>query len=147
MIVDGFGRSARNFQSAGYDGVEIHAAHGYLVAQFLSPASNRRSDAYRGDTLEGRTRLLFEVVDAIREQCGVEFPIGVRLSADEEDSPMASALDDTLEIVDLLQETSPRRIHLRSRAGCAEPTSRIRASRRVSRSVSSRRSSSLPTYP
>jgi 2,4-dienoyl-CoA reductase (NADPH2) len=46
-IVDGFGRSAANFQAARYDGVEIHAAHGYLVAQFLSPASNRRTDAYR----------------------------------------------------------------------------------------------------
>jgi 2,4-dienoyl-CoA reductase (NADPH2) len=106
MIVDGFGRSARNFQSAGYDGVEIHAAHGYLVAQFLSPASNRRTDAYRGDTLEGRTRLLFEVVDAIREQCGGDFPIGVRLSADEETAD-GLTLDDALEIVDLLQETSP----------------------------------------
>ena len=73
MIVDAFGRSATNFQSAGYDGVEIHAAHGYLVAQFLSPASNRRTDAYRGDTLEGRTRLLFEVIEAIREQCGAGF--------------------------------------------------------------------------
>ena len=106
MIVDGFGRSARNFHSAGYDGVEIHAAHGYLVAQFLSPASNRRTDAYRGDTLEGRTRLLFEVVGAIREQCGPEFPIGVRLSADEETAD-GLTLDDTLEIVDLLQTTAP----------------------------------------
>ena len=57
MIVDAFATSAVNFQAAGYDGVEISAGHGYLVAQFLSRASNLRSDAYRGDTLEGRTRL------------------------------------------------------------------------------------------
>lgn len=106
MIVDAFGRSARNFQSAGYDGVEIHAAHGYMVAQFLSPASNRRTDAYRGDSVEGRTRLLFEVVETIRERCGAEFPIGVRLSADDE-TPDGLTLDDTLEIVDLLQTSAP----------------------------------------
>ena len=54
MIIDAFGSSAENYQAAGYDGVEIHAAHGYLIAQFLSQASNRRIDAYRGDTLQGR---------------------------------------------------------------------------------------------
>jgi 2,4-dienoyl-CoA reductase-like NADH-dependent reductase (Old Yellow Enzyme family) len=106
MIVDGFGRSARNFQAAGYDGVEIHAAHGYLVAQFLSPASNRRSDAYRGDTLEGRTRLLVELVREIRARCRNDFPIGVRLSADEETTE-GMGLDDALEIVDELQSTAP----------------------------------------
>jgi 2,4-dienoyl-CoA reductase (NADPH2) len=106
MIVEAFGGSARNFQSAGYDGVEIHAAHGYLLAQFLSPASNRRTDAYRGDTLEGRTRLLFQVVEAIRERCGGDFPIGVRLSADEQTAD-GLTLDDALEIVDLLQTTAP----------------------------------------
>jgi 2,4-dienoyl-CoA reductase (NADPH2) len=63
MIIDGFGRSAANFKAGGYDGVEVHAAHGYLVSQFLSPESNRRTDAYRGDTLEGRLRLLVEIVE------------------------------------------------------------------------------------
>jgi 2,4-dienoyl-CoA reductase-like NADH-dependent reductase (Old Yellow Enzyme family) len=106
MIVDGFGRSAANFQAAGYDGVEIHAAHGYLVAQFLSPASNRRTDAYRGDSLEGRLRLLVEIVEELRTRCGVGYPVGVRLSADEH-APGGLTLDDTLEIVDALQEAAP----------------------------------------
>ncbi|HET7379207.1 MAG TPA: NADH:flavin oxidoreductase, partial [Gaiellales bacterium] len=105
MIVDAFARSAANLQAAGYDGVEIHAAHGYLVAQFLSAASNLRVDAYGGDSLEGRLRLLLELVEEIRTQCGSDFPVGVRLSA-EEHAPGGMTLDDTLEIVDALQEAA-----------------------------------------
>ena len=78
-----FGQTARNLQLAGYDGTEIHAAHGYLAAQFLSPATNRRSDAY-GGTPEKRMRFLLEVIDSIRAQCGDSFGLSVRLSADEE---------------------------------------------------------------
>jgi 2,4-dienoyl-CoA reductase (NADPH2) len=105
-IVEGFGRSAANFQLAGYDGIEIHAAHGYLVAQFLSPASNRRLDAYRGDTLEGRMRLLIEIVERVRESCGIDYPVGVRLSA-EEHTRDGLAIDDTIEIIDALQGSAP----------------------------------------
>jgi 2,4-dienoyl-CoA reductase-like NADH-dependent reductase (Old Yellow Enzyme family) len=105
-IVEAFGRSAANYLAAGIDGAEVHAAHGYLVAQFLSPASNARLDAYRGDTLEGRTRFLVEIVEEIRSRCGPEFVVGVRLSADEH-SPGGLTLDDTLEIVDVLQEAAP----------------------------------------
>ena len=65
-IVDAFGRSAGNLRRAGFDGIDIHAAHGYLVAQFLSPATNRRVDAY-GGTHEKRTRFLLEVIDSIRK--------------------------------------------------------------------------------
>lgn len=82
-IVRAFGHSARNLQRTGYDGVEIHAAHGYLAAQFLSPATNRRTDAY-GGTPERRMRFLLEVIDSIREHCGSDFGLSVRLSADEE---------------------------------------------------------------
>jgi 2,4-dienoyl-CoA reductase (NADPH2) len=106
MIVDAFATSAVNFQAAGYDGVEISAGHGYLVAQFLSPASNRRTDAYRGDTLEGRTRLLREIVEAMRGRCGADYPVGIRLSADEE-TPDGLTPDDTREICVALQETAP----------------------------------------
>lgn len=82
-IVHAFGHSARNLQRTGYDGVEIHAAHGYLAAQFLSPATNRRTDAY-GGTPERRLRFLLEIIDSIRDHCGREFGLSVRLSADEE---------------------------------------------------------------
>ena len=106
MIVDAFARSAANFQAAGYDGVEVSAGHGYLVAQFLSPASNRRTDAYRGDTLEGRTRLLREIVEAMRDRCGAGYPVGIRLSAEEE-TPDGLTIDDTREIVYAIQDAAP----------------------------------------
>jgi 2,4-dienoyl-CoA reductase (NADPH2) len=106
MVVDAFGTTAQNFKAAGYDGVEIHAAHGYLVAQFLSPASNRRTDAYRGDMLEGRTHFLRDLVEEIRTRCGKDFVVGARLSAEEETAD-GLTLDDTLEIVDAVQTTAP----------------------------------------
>jgi 2,4-dienoyl-CoA reductase (NADPH2) len=82
-LVRAFGHSAHNLQVSGHDGVEIHAAHGYLVAQFLSPATNHRTDAY-GGTPEKRVRFLREVIDAIRTRCRDDFVLGIRLSADEE---------------------------------------------------------------
>ena len=94
-IVEWFGRSARHMQLGGYDGIDIHAAHGYLVAQFLSPATNRRTDAY-GGTPEKRMRFLLEVIDSIRKHCGDEMGLSVRLSADEE-------VVDGLEVNDTIQ--------------------------------------------
>jgi len=105
MIVDGFGLSAANFRAGGFDGVEIHAAHGYLVSQFLSPDSNRRTDAYGGD-LDGRMRLLVEIVEEIRARCGDAYPLGVRVTGDDYvDGGLT--LDDTRAIVHRLQETAP----------------------------------------
>jgi 2,4-dienoyl-CoA reductase-like NADH-dependent reductase (Old Yellow Enzyme family) len=66
-------------QKSGYDGVEVHGAHGYILTQFLSEAINQRADEYGGN-LENRARLLFEVVNGIRAACGREFLLGVRLS-------------------------------------------------------------------
>lgn len=81
-IVQGFEVSARNMQQAGMDGVEIHAASGYLLHQFLSPCTNKRDDEYGGD-LENRLRLTLEVVDRVRRACGPQFAVGVRLVGDE----------------------------------------------------------------
>jgi 2,4-dienoyl-CoA reductase (NADPH2) len=105
MIVDAFGRSAVNFRAAGFDGIEIHGAHGYLVAQFLSPAANRRTDAY-GGSFENRTRLLVEIVDEIRSRCGGDYPLGVRLTGDDYlDGGLT--LDDTRRVALHLQESAP----------------------------------------
>lgn len=82
-IVESFGYCAANLKRTGHDGVEIHGAHGYLVAQFLSPATNFRTDAY-GGSLECRMRFLREVIESIRRHCGDDFVLGLRLSADEE---------------------------------------------------------------
>jgi 2,4-dienoyl-CoA reductase (NADPH2) len=82
-LVHAFGHSARNLELSGHDGAEVHAAHGYLVAQFLSPATNHRTDAY-GGTPQKRMRFLREVIDSMRSQCSSDFVLGIRLSADEE---------------------------------------------------------------
>jgi 2,4-dienoyl-CoA reductase (NADPH2) len=105
MIVDAFGRSAANFQAAGFDGLEIHGGHGYLVAQFLSPLSNRRGDGY-GGPLERRARLLVEIIEEIRGRCGAGFPLGVRLTGDDY-TPGGLTLDDTRATADLLQRVAP----------------------------------------
>jgi 2,4-dienoyl-CoA reductase-like NADH-dependent reductase (Old Yellow Enzyme family) len=82
-VVDGFARSAGNCAAAGLDGVEIHAAHGYLIHEFLSPHSNLRSDEYGGD-LAGRMRFCVEVLEAVRAAVGPTVAVGVRLVGDEE---------------------------------------------------------------
>jgi 2,4-dienoyl-CoA reductase (NADPH2) len=105
MIVEAFGRSAANFQAAGFDGIEIHAAHGYLVAQFLSEESNRRADAY-GGPLEGRMRLLVEIIEEIRARCGGDYPLGVRLTGDDY-TRGGLTLDDTREMAVTLQDEAP----------------------------------------
>lgn len=66
-------------QKAGYDGVEVHGAHGYIISQFISKDTNHRTDQY-GGSLENRSRLLFEIVEGIRKACGKSFLLGVRLS-------------------------------------------------------------------
>ena len=75
--------AAERAKKAGYDGVEVHSAHGYLLDQFYSPLSNKRTDAYTGSTLEGRTKLQAEIVRAIRERMGPDFLISLRLGASD----------------------------------------------------------------
>jgi 2,4-dienoyl-CoA reductase-like NADH-dependent reductase (Old Yellow Enzyme family) len=77
-IVEAFGRAARRVEAAGFDGVQIHGAHGYLVTQFLSPRSNRRRDRW-GGSLENRMRFVVEVVRAIRRQVDQDFPVMIKL--------------------------------------------------------------------
>jgi 2,4-dienoyl-CoA reductase-like NADH-dependent reductase (Old Yellow Enzyme family) len=79
QLRDDFISAALRAKRAGYDGVEVHGAHGYILTQFLSDAVNHRTDQY-GGSLENRARLLFEIVEGIRSECGKEFLIGVRLS-------------------------------------------------------------------
>lgn len=81
-VVEGFVRSAVHLHDAGFDGVELHGAHGYLITQFLSPWSNLRSDAWGGDTAR-RTAFVTEIIRGIREACGPDFAVGVKLSAHE----------------------------------------------------------------
>ena len=79
QLRDDFIAAACRAQKCGYDGIEVHGAHGYILSQFLSADINSRDDHY-GGSLENRARLLFEIIDGIRTACGAEFLIGVRLS-------------------------------------------------------------------
>lgn len=79
-LVADFATAAKHAMLAGFDAVEIHAAHGYLIHQFLSPLTNKRKDEY-GGSLENRARFLLEIVEAIREEVGQRMPIFVRFSA------------------------------------------------------------------
>lgn len=69
-------------QQAGFDGVELQAAHGFLLACFVSPQSNKRTDRY-GGSVENRLRIIREIVEAIRQRCGRDFVLGTTLSGDE----------------------------------------------------------------
>jgi NADPH2 dehydrogenase len=81
-IVKAFGEAARRAKEAGFDGVEIHSAHGYLLNQFLSPLTNKRTDTYGGD-LNNRIRIHLEVIEAVRGAVGSDFPVFLRLGASD----------------------------------------------------------------
>jgi 2,4-dienoyl-CoA reductase-like NADH-dependent reductase (Old Yellow Enzyme family)/thioredoxin reductase len=74
--------AAARARDVGFDGVDIHCAHGYLVPSFFSPLSNQRTDEYGGD-LHGRTRFLLEIVEGIKERLGKDFPLTIKISGDE----------------------------------------------------------------
>lgn len=79
-LVESFALSARRAERIGFEAIELHGAHGYLLHQFLSPLSNQREDDY-GGSLENRLRLLLEVYDAVRSEVRNDMPVGVRVSA------------------------------------------------------------------
>lgn len=81
-LVKDFGNTAKNVKEAGFDGLEIHAAHGYLIHEFLSPNSNHRIDEY-GGSYENRMRFLKEIMEEVRANVGEDFPMIVRFSAEE----------------------------------------------------------------
>ena len=81
-IIRAFQNAARRTKEAGFDGVEIHAAHGYLLHQFFSPLTNKRTDEY-GGKIHNRIRLHLKVIEAIREAVGEDFPILLRLGASD----------------------------------------------------------------
>jgi 2,4-dienoyl-CoA reductase-like NADH-dependent reductase (Old Yellow Enzyme family)/thioredoxin reductase len=110
QIVKDFGTTARNVKAAGFDGVEIHAAHGYLIHQFLSPNSNKRIDEY-GGSYENRARFLKEVMREVRDSVGSEFPMQVRLSS-EEDVEGGRRMLDTVRIISDIESWGADSLHL-----------------------------------
>jgi 2,4-dienoyl-CoA reductase-like NADH-dependent reductase (Old Yellow Enzyme family)/thioredoxin reductase len=106
-----FASAARRAREAGFDGVEIHGAHQYLVAAFLSSATNQRKDKY-GGTVENKARFLVEIIRAIREDAGQDFPVWVRINAQEWGVEDGITIDETKQVVPLLVEAGAQAIHV-----------------------------------
>lgn len=98
-----FGNAAKRAREAGFDAVEIHGAHGYLLTQFLSALVNQRSDQYGGATLKERARFVLEVIAEVRKQVGPDYPVSIRLSAQEFIKGGYSAEDMQIIIPDLVK--------------------------------------------
>ena len=109
-IVEQFGETAARAKKAGFDGVEIHGAHGYLIAQFMSYHANRRADEY-GGSFENRMRFPLEVIKSVREAVGDDFAVTFRISGDEHISD-GRGLDETLMIAPLLEKAGVDAIHV-----------------------------------
>jgi len=102
QVILGFRKAAQIAKSAGFTGIQIHAAHGYLLSQFLSPNTNHRTDHW-GGSLENRSRLLLSIVNECRAEVGASFPISVKLnSSDFQRGGFTEA--DSLEVVKLLAD-------------------------------------------
>lgn len=102
QIVKKYGQAAKRAQAAGFDTVEIHAGHSYLISQFLSPLTNHRTDEF-GGSAENRARFARMVLEEVRAQVGPHFPIFVRISADEFPEG-GNTLEDTLDYLQYFQE-------------------------------------------
>lgn len=109
-VIAQFAAAAERTQRAGFDGVELHGAHGYLLCQFLSATMNPRSDGW-GGTLEGRARLIREVTRAVRARCGRRFTLGVRLSLEDRGSAKGLDLDESLQVARWLAEDGVDFVH------------------------------------
>jgi len=82
QVVEAFGKAAGRAKRAGFDGVQLHAAHGYLLSQFLSPFFNKRTDNY-GGSIENRARILLESFQAVRNEVGEQFPVLVKINSQD----------------------------------------------------------------
>ena len=101
-VIDDFSSAAKRTAEAGFDLIEIHAAHGYLINQFLSPVTNKRSDEYGGE-LDKRVRFLSEIIDAVREEWPSPKPLMVRLSA-VDNAEGGHTLSETKEIISFFRD-------------------------------------------
>lgn len=91
QMIEAFIVAAERVKRCGFDGVQIHGAHGYLLAQFLSASINKREDDY-GGCLENRSRVLFAVIEGVRKRCGADFHVGLRLSPERFGQTLSEAV-------------------------------------------------------
>jgi 2,4-dienoyl-CoA reductase-like NADH-dependent reductase (Old Yellow Enzyme family) len=99
-VIERFTESAERCVTAGFDGIELHAGHGYLIDEFLTPSMNKRTDGWGGG-VEGRARLLCEVIRAIRARLGAEYPLWIRINAVEHHKTNGETFDEQLAVIDL----------------------------------------------
>jgi 2,4-dienoyl-CoA reductase-like NADH-dependent reductase (Old Yellow Enzyme family) len=109
-VVKAFGQAARRAQTAGFDMVEIHACHGYLISNFFSPYSNKRTDWY-GGALENRMRFPLDIVKEIKAQVGPDYPVCVRLSGTDYE-PGGHTIEETIELSKRLESRGIAAIHM-----------------------------------
>lgn len=109
-LVESYGNGARRAKDAGFDTIELHGAHGYLIAQFMSPYSNKRTDEYGGG-LEKRARFALEIIENIRKKVGPDYPLMYRLSG-EEKVKGGLTIEDNKKIAPLLVKAGINCIHV-----------------------------------
>lgn len=110
-LIDSFADATERARRAGFDGVELHAAHGYILSEFLSPQWNRRDDEY-GGPIENRARLLCDVLRACKQRAGDDFTVWCRLDAKEFRTPNGIVFEDAKQAAKLAQEAGADAIHL-----------------------------------
>ncbi|MBW7989763.1 MAG: NAD(P)-binding protein [Planctomycetes bacterium] len=101
-LIEKFGEAAWRVKQAGFDSVELHGAHGYLIAQFMSPFVNKRNDRFGGSFM-GRMRFTMEIITRIQMKCGKDYPLGIRYSGDEWIEG-GRGLDETVRVAKLMEE-------------------------------------------
>ena len=109
-IVDAFGEGARRAREAGFDGVELMGSTGYLISQFCSPLTNKRTDRYGGETPEARAIFVKEIIEKIRQKVGYDFSICVKMSVDEY-LPGGSTIEDSQRMAKVFVKAGADRLH------------------------------------
>jgi 2,4-dienoyl-CoA reductase-like NADH-dependent reductase (Old Yellow Enzyme family)/thioredoxin reductase len=109
--VEWFASAARRAKEAGFDGVEIHGAHQYIVAAFLSSATNQRTDKY-GGSVDNKARFLVEILQAIKKEVGPDFPVWVRFNAQEWGVENGITIEETRQMVPLVVEAGAQALHV-----------------------------------
>jgi 2,4-dienoyl-CoA reductase-like NADH-dependent reductase (Old Yellow Enzyme family)/thioredoxin reductase len=109
--VQRFASAARRAKEAGFDGVEVHGAHQYIVAAFLSSATNQRKDKY-GGSVENKARFLVEILQAIKGEVGPDFPVWVRFNAQEWGVENGITIEETKQMVPLVVEAGAQALHV-----------------------------------
>ena len=109
--VEWFASAARRAKEAGFDGVEVHGAHQYIVAAFLSSATNQRRDKY-GGSVENKARFLVEILQAIRKEAGPDFPVWVRFNAREWGVENGITIEETKEMIPLVVKAGAQALHV-----------------------------------